>query len=231
MRCWVALGCLAGCATVAPMQTASTVEDGAWRVGAQLSAAAYCGSFVDGPLVCSEYPDGAPLPELRLNARRGLPRGSDLGLSVQVLGQVQAPTRPVQVGLTLEGKHELLSGALGQGRQVLSVGLLLGGAVAGRPALRPYLEVEWGLALLYGIQTARFEWMAGAAISDRAAFNEVGGHPALPKLRTERLGFTLGVLRRAPAGWGVQLGYLGDPHRFGAGAIQIQYGVFWDLPR
>ena len=228
MKLSVALLWLAGCATVTPMQTASSVEDGTWRVGAQLSAAGYCGSFVAGPLVCSEYPDGAPLPELRVNARRGLPHGTDVGLSLQVAGQVLAPTRPVQVGLTLEGKHELVSGALGQARQVLSLGLLLGGAVAGRPTLRPYLQVEWGLELLYGIATARYEWVAGVAISERTAFNEVGGHPALPKLRTERLGFTVGVFRRAPAGWALQLGYLADPFRFDKGAIQIQYGVFWD---
>ena len=59
----------------------------------------------------------------------------------------------------------------------------------------------------------------------------MGGHPVLPKLRTERIGFTLGLFRRAPAGWALQLGYLGDPHRFDQGAIQVQYGVFWDLPR
>ena len=79
---------VAGCATVSPMQTASTVDPGKWRVGAQLSTAAYCGSFVEGPLVCTDYPDGVPIPELRVNARRGLPHGADVGISLQVLGLV-----------------------------------------------------------------------------------------------------------------------------------------------
>ncbi len=229
MKRWLAVLCVAGCATVTPMQTASSVADGTWRLGAQLSAAGYCGSFVEGPLVCSEYPDGAPLPELRINTRLGLPHGTDVGLSLQVAGQVLAPSRPVQVGLTLEGKHELASGTLGNARQVLSLGMLLGGAVAGRPTLRPYLQAEWGVELLYGIQTARFEWVAGVAISERTVFIEVGGHPALAKVQTDRLGFTLGVFRRAPAGWALQLAYLADPRRFSEGALQLQYGVFWDL--
>jgi hypothetical protein len=229
MKPWLlALG-LAGCATVTPMQTASTVDEGAWRLGGQLTMAGYCGSFVYGPLECSEYPDGAPLPELRIDARRGLPDGADVGLSLQVAGQVLAPTRPIQVGLTVEGKHELFSSPLGAGRQVLSVGLLLAGAVSGRPTLRPYVQAEGGVNLLYGIQTSRFEWVAGLALSQRTTFNELGGHPAVPEQASQRLGFTLGVFRRAPAGWALQLGYLASPSRFDEGAIQLQYGVFWDV--
>lgn len=221
--------CLTGCATVTPMQTASSVDDGTWRVGAQLSTAAYCGSFVEGPLVCSEYPDGVPIPELRVNGRRGLPHGTDIGLSFQLLGQALAPSRPIQLGLTLDGKRELLSAPLGSARQVLSVGLLLGGSVAGRPTLRPFLQAEWGLHLLYGVQTARFEWVVGAAFSQRNVFNEVGGRPAVREVFSQRVGFTVGLFRRAPAGWALQLGYLADPARFAEGAIQLQYGVFWDL--
>lgn len=228
MRAALAGLLIAGCTTVVPMQTASTLDDRAWRTGAQLSMAGYCGSFVEGPLVCSEYPDGAPLPELRVNARRGLPHGADVGLSLQLAGQLLAPARPVQLGLTLEAKHELISAGLGSARQVLSLGLLLAGAVSGRPTLRPYLQVEGGLNLLYGIQTARFEWVAGASFSQRHLFNEVGGRPALPHQKSQRLGFTIGLFRRAPTGWAVQLGYSGDPEKYDHGAILLQYGVFWD---
>ena len=228
-RATLLLSALAGCTTVTPMQTASTVDEGRWRVGAQLSAAGYCGSFTAGPLVCSEFPDGAALPELRVNARRGMNVATDVGLSLQLAGQVLAPSRPFQAGLTIDVKHALLSGALGPARQVLSLGVLAGGAVSGRLALRPYLQAEWGLHLLYGVQTSRFEWVAGVAISQRNLFNEVGGRPALPVVRSDRVGFTLGLYRRLSAGWVLQLGYLGDPARLADGALQIQYGVFWDL--
>ncbi len=213
------------------MQTASTVEDGTWRVGAQLATAAYCGSFIEGPFACSEFPDGAPIPELRVDARRGLPNGADVGLSLQVATQALAPAKPLQVGLTLEAKHELVAGAVGSTRQVLSVGILAAGAIAGRRTLRPFLQAEWALNLLYGIQTARFEWVVGAALSQRNVFNEVGGNPVIAQQRTERLGLTVGLFRRAPAGWALQLGYLAQPGLFDRGAIQLQYGVFWDLGR
>lgn len=213
--------CLSGCATVAPMQTASTVEDGHWRVGAQLGAAGYCGSFTEGPLECTEYPDGVPLPELRVDARRGLPHGADVGMSLQVLGQVLAPSRPIQGGLTLEAKHELVEGSVAGRRQVLSLGLLLGGAISGRPGLRAYGQVEGGVELLYGLQTKRFEVVLGAAYSERTLFDT-------PEGRTQRVGFTLGLFRRNPAGWALQVGYLGNTRRFSDGSIQLQYGVFWD---
>ena len=51
----------------------------------------------------------------------------------------------------------------------------------------------------------------------------------MPQQASQRLGFTVGVFRRAPAGWALQLGYLASPSRFDEGAIQLQYGVFWDL--
>ena len=226
-----ALGCvlLAGCATVTPMQTASAVEAGHLRVGAQASTAGYCGSF-DGPVPtdCTEYPDGLPLPELRINARHGLPQHSDVGLSLQIAGQLDAPNRPLQSGLTFEGKRELWSSHSGP-RQILSVAVLLAAAASGRLKLAPYLQYEWGVSLFYGVQTARFEWVAGVSVSRRTLFNQVGVPSALPVLESERVGVTLGLFRRAPAGWALQLGYLTDPARFGRGALQLQYGVFWDL--
>ncbi len=222
---------LTGCVTVTPMQTASTVDDGAWRVGGQLSAAGYCGSF-DGPTPtdCTNYPDGVPLPELRVDARRGLPHRSDVGLSLQVEGQLFAPSRPLQVGLSFEGKRELWSttGASGR-RQLVSISFLAGAAVSGRLGLPPYLQYEWGVSAFYGLKTSRFEAVVGATVSRRTLFNQVGAPSPLPSVDSERIGLTLGLFRRAPAGWAIQLGYLTDPGHFAHGAIQLQYGVFWDL--
>jgi hypothetical protein len=207
-----------GCATVVPMQTASTVDEGHWRVGGQVGVSGYCGSFTEGPLVCTEYPDGVPLPELRLDARRGIRAGFDVGVSAQLWGQALAVSKPVQVGLTIDAKHVLLDAD----RHVVSLGLLLGTAVSGRPGLRAYAQGEGGVQLIYGFRTARFEWVAGAQYSERRTFQVIAGD------RSQHVGFTLGVFRQRPAGWALQLGYLGDPRRFGDGAIQIQYGVFWD---
>jgi hypothetical protein len=212
------------------MQTASALEDGRWRLGAQASAAGYCGS-VEGPVptACSEYPDGVPVPELRVDARRGLPARSDVGLSLQVAPQALAAARPLQVGLTFDGKRELGRTRTGPARHVLSLGLLGGMAIAGRLGLAPFVQAEWGVTLMYGLQVGRFEWVVGGVASRRALVDTTGVRAALPVVQSTRVGLSLGLFRRSPAGWAVQLGYLGDPDRYSAGAIQVQYGVFWDL--
>ncbi len=199
------------------MQTASVVDDGTWRLGGQVSTAGYCGSFTGNPLDCSEYPDGIPIPEVRLDARRGIQGGADLGLSVQIATQALSPERPLQLGLALEAKHELVSTE----QHVLSIDVLGAAAFAARPKLAATAQAEWALTLLYGRKTARFEFVVGASLSQRIAFKG----PI-----TERIGFTLGMYRRAPAGWALQLGYVGQPSRFDVGAIQLQYGLFWDFP-
>ena len=112
---------------------------------------------------------------------------------------------------------------------MLSAGALVGGAVAGRLGSPVYLQGEWGLEALYGVQTRRFEWVALASLAQRSVFNEVGGHPLFPVVRSNHLGLTLGLFRRDPAGWALQLGYLGDLARFDHGVVLLQYGVFWDL--
>lgn len=219
MRIALALLCLGcSCATVVPMQTASVVDEGRWRLGGQIGIAGYCGSFTDGPLVCTEYPDGVPLPEVRFDARRGLRAGLDVGVSAQLFGQALAVSKPVQVGLTVDAKHVLFETE----RQIVSLGLLLGGAVSGRPGLRAYVQGEGGVQLFYGLRTKRFEWVLGASYSERRTLQVIAGE------RSQHVGFTLGVFRSRPAGWALQLGYLGDVSRFSDGAIQLQYGVFWE---
>ena len=59
-------------------------------------------------LSCNSFPDGVPLPELRVNARAGFARGFDFGLSLQAYAQLLAPERPFQMGLTADVKGELL---------------------------------------------------------------------------------------------------------------------------
>lgn len=231
MRAALACVLLAGCATVTPMQTASTLEDGHWRLGGQLTSAGYCGAF-EGPVPtdCSEYPDGFPLPELRANARRGLRHQSDVGGSLQLAGQLWAPVRSLQVGLTFDGKHELWSaGSTDRAKQILSVGFLVAGAVSGRLSVPPYLQYEWGPSLFYGVQTSRFEWVTSVSVSQRTLVNTAGAASSVPMLVSERIGLTLGLFRRAPARWAVQLSYLTPPTHFDHGALQLQIGWFWDL--
>jgi hypothetical protein len=146
--------CLGGCGTVVPMQTASVVEPGGLRVGGQASAG-YC-DFGPPTFPCNIYSDGIPLPALRVDARRGVGRGSDLGGSLQLQGMIYAPERPVQLDVTLDGKRELLR----RGIQLMSMGVLVGGGLAGRLGLAPWLQAQVGVPLFYGVQTARHEYVA-----------------------------------------------------------------------
>lgn len=224
---------LTGCATVVPMQTASVVEKGRVRVGGQLSAAGYCGSPAQGLLLgmtrCMEYPDGIPLPELRANGRLGLGAGFDVGLSAQAQGQVLAPERVLQVGLTGDVKGELLRREAGPVTHVVSTGLLAGAALSGRFGLPLWGQVEWGVPAFYGLQLARFEFTFGVSVSQRLLVSRVGGPALLPPVESTRVGLSLGVFRRNPASWAVQLSWLADPARFSTGAIQLQFGWFFDL--
>jgi hypothetical protein len=220
------------CATVVPMQTASVVGRGALRVGGALSASAYCGRLSDGVLLglarCTEYPDGIPLPELRVNGRVGLGDGVDVGASVQGLLQLLAPERAGQVGATIDVKGELLR-VEGHGvNHIVSMGLLGGGAVAGRFGLPAWAQLEWGVPVFYGLQLDRWEFVLGASVSQRQL---VSGFAFARPLTFDstRVGFTLGVFRRGPSAWAAQLGYLTDPARFTTGSTQVQFGWFWDV--
>jgi hypothetical protein len=215
------------CATVTPMQTASVVDPGHVRVGGQLSFAGLCGDFSAGLLGflgrCTEYPDGVPLPELRLDGRYGFTYGFDVGLSLQAQGQLFAPSRPFQGGLTGDVKIQLARVTVGEVTHVVSVGLLVGTALAGRAQLPLWSQVEFGVPAFYGLQLEHWELVAGVQGSQRLGFGANGFTSRV------NVGFSLGAFRRDPAGIGLQLAYLTDASRFGSGALQLQVGYFFDL--
>lgn len=225
----LALACAAaGCATVVPMQTASVVPDDRWRAGGQVSTATFCS--LSDVTQCHDYPDGLHLPELRLDVRRGLGASMDLGASVQVLPAVLSAERPLQVGLTLDAKRELLRRSTTAGNaHVLSAGLQLFGAMAGRAQLAPWLQAELAIPLHYGFQTERFEWVAGLSLSRRSTWPSVGDRRYPWSYDTWRVGGSFGLYRRAPSGWAVQLGYLTRAERPSTGALLLQLGWLWDL--
>ncbi len=233
MRTLACLLLLTGCATVVPMQTASVVDQGRLRVGGQLSASAFCGDPSQGPLLgltrCTDYPDGIPLPELRVSGRYGLGSRFDVGLSAQALGQMLAPERIFQFGLTADVKGELMRATTGSVTHVVSTGLLGGASLSGRFGLPLWAQAEWGVPIFYGLQVSRWEFVVGTSLSERRTFSRLGLSEVLPPSSLVHVGFTLGAFRRAPSSWGLQVGYLTDPTRFANGTIQLQFGWFFDL--
>jgi hypothetical protein len=218
---------LTGCTTVVPMQTASAVDRGRFRVGGQLSTSVYCGSLAEGGLGvtrCTEYPDGVPIPELRASGRYGLGHGFDVGASLQGTGAIFAPERPFQLGTSIDVKGEVLRVPTSGPTHLVSIGLLGGAAVAWRLGLEAWPQVEWAVPLFYGLQFQHWELVASANVSHRFTQS-----PHLsPSTDTVRTGFSLGLFHREPAGFAVQLGYSTDPARFSYGTFQLQFGLFFD---
>jgi hypothetical protein len=111
----------------------------------------------------------------------------------------------------------------------------LGWAPAGRrrgraPGPGPWLQTEVGVPLFYGVQTTRREYVASVWAAYRALFPSVGGAQHLATVNSVRYGVALGAFRRAPAGWGFQIGYDTDSDPFAGGALHAPFGWFWDLP-
>ena len=221
---------LAGCASVTPLQTASVVARGHTVIGGQVSGSLFCGSFAAGTLgvlQCNQYPDGVPLPEVRANVRRGVGWSSDVGGSIQVLGQIGAPEKVLQVGTSLDVKRELFRVTASSGlTHVLSLGAVGATAIIGRLALAPLGQFEWAVPLRYGLLTQHTEWVATVLVSQRYEF---GGSRDVRPFSSWRLGGSVGVFRKDPIGWGVQLGYLTEPTKFAYGSIQLQLGWMWEL--
>ncbi|MFT3710129.1 MAG: hypothetical protein QM817_21070 [Archangium sp.] len=215
---------LTGCTTVTPMQTASVVDANKLRVGGQLGTAGFCGNLGDGAggiFSCTDYPDGVPLPELRANGRYGLGHAMDVGLSLEGQGTLFAPQKSLQLGMTIDVKKELVH----VGPHIVSLGLLGGTRVAGRFGLPLTTTVEWAVPLFYGLQFEKVELVFGAAAVDRF-ITEPGPTGAF---HTPRINLTFGIYKRNPAGVAFQIGWLVHPDDVSAGALQIQFGLFFDV--
>ena len=227
MRAVLLMLIVTGCTTVVPMQTASAVDRGHFRVGGQVSTSVFCGSIAEGGLGvtrCTDYPDGIPMPELRANGRYGLGHGFDVGASLQGHAAIFAPERAFQLGVAVDVKGELLRIPTRGPTHIVSLGLLGGTAIAGRFGLPLWPQVEWAVPLFYGLQFQHWELVLSASASQRFTKSP----NVSPSTDTVRTGFTLGLFHREPAGFVVQLGYSTDPARFSLGTFQLQFGLFFE---
>ncbi|MBL8911021.1 MAG: hypothetical protein JNM17_10000 [Archangium sp.] len=230
MRPFLLFCLVSGCSTVTPMQTASVVAPNALRVGGQLGTAGFCGNPGDGAggiFSCTDYPDGVPLPELRANGRYGLGRSMDVGVSLQGQGTLFAPQKTLTLGTTIDVKREFIRARTGSVEHIFSIALLGAGHVAGRFGLPLTTTLELAAPLFYGVQFEKLEVVLGAAVVDRFV-TEPG---ATGSFHTPRINLTLGVFKRNPAGVAFQIGWLVHPLDVTAGALQVQFGLFFDVVR
>ena len=245
----VGLTFVAGCATTVPLQTASVVDDGVTRVGAEANAALFCGT-PSALLSCALYPEGLALPEVRGSARRGIGDGVDVGAALAARVALYAVDRPVGGLFTFDVKRELWSrplpwGAWGE-RLLVSASPLLAVGAAGAVGLAPTVEAEFGVPLHVGLVQPGGEWVTSLRVSQHVLLPHLGADLPTPYrvIATTRLGFAAGSVFRS--GLGIQLGYqsiafgsaalsradsvaVDVTPAFTSGAWQLSVGWLWDL--
>ncbi len=223
---------LSNCATVLPMQPASVLPEGQLRMGGQVTVAPLCGLTRNYGQDCAAGDNGLPLPEFRFNARRGMGKQSDVGFSVQLAPWIQS-ARPVQLGLTLDGKHEIWSRSLGDGRrQIVSANFGIQGSTRignGKPGSRTEFQLDGVIPVQFGHQTERFEWVVSLGYLHRFRFESIDAPLPPPVTDAPWLQLSLGVFRRSPGSWSLQVGYLTPAAQPLAGSLQIGYALHFDV--
>ncbi|MHB8873130.1 MAG: hypothetical protein ACYC8T_05530 [Myxococcaceae bacterium] len=237
----LSLGLFAGCVTVVPMQTASVVPKGGYRVGGSNTITGYCSVSLDPGKQCNAIPLGVPTPELRFGARHGIAQGLDLGASLQgeaTLGRIESPLdnpRGYQLGLFVDAKKELWSRPLGEGRrQLVSAALGLGYTslqiTSGSNSNNSLVGVvDLALPVYFGHETRSMELVVGVKYVERFLFSYRRSDDRREMLADGDLGLSFGFFGRGRTRLGVEFGYQTGVARPWGGLFNISAGVTWDL--
>lgn len=194
---------LAGCATVVPLQTATTVPKGATRVAGQMNVVPWCGVALNPVEHCGRLPRAVPSPELRGNVRHGVGARTDVGASVRA-GTVGSHA---ELGFYLDAKMEVWSSEPVRGRrQLVSIapGAGFGGALLrghGSPIQAGLPVVDFALPVFLGHETESVEWVLGPRFLHRLHLDD-GRITSIPAI-----GATAGLFTRQRTRFGIQLGY------------------------
>ncbi len=230
LLCVLLLG--AGCTTVVPLQTSSTVPRSTWRAGGQAALSPWCGLSRDVANRCAFLPEGTPLPELRLQGRMGVAEATDVGVSLLASAQVPAGLGwQVRGGVYVDGKRELFSRELdAERRQVLSVAPGVGFALSPvSPRGEHAPDLELGLPVFFGHQSQGWEWVAGAQVLERFQWRPALADPeARWHARTE-VGLSAGAFSRGPAKTAYQLSYVAPVERLSGGRLTFGFGLAFDV--
>jgi hypothetical protein len=227
----------AGCETLTPLQTASTVDPGMWRLGAQLSASPYCTLTLDPTGNCYEIPGYLPLPQLRLAARRGLWPRTDAGLSLD--GTAILPIGPSSIqsgfraGALLDAKVEVWSRPTSSGRHLVAAAAAIGTSLErwslpqGGAPLTPGVDLL--VPIFYGYQTPGIELVASPRFMERLTYLDITGDGRREVLKQPWLGLALGVFTRRPSRWAFGLEYAAPTAGLHRGSWTLSVGVMFDV--
>ncbi|HZA52314.1 MAG TPA: hypothetical protein VE549_16325 [Myxococcaceae bacterium] len=228
----------AGCETITPLQTASTVDPGMWRVGAQLSASPYCTVTLDPTGNCYIVPGNLPIPQLKLAARAGVFPRVDAGLSIQGSGTVPVAPHPppsyLRMGALLDAKVEVWSASTESGRHLVAAAAGVGSSLErwstpSAPLALPDLELV--VPIFYGYQTPELELVASPRFMERFTFIDITGDGRREVLEQPWLGLALRAITRGPQRWAFGLDYSAPTWGLHQGAWTISVGFMLDLGR
>lgn len=226
-RCTVVLAAtalaLAGCTSVAPLQTASTVDPGVYRLSAQTSFATYCSVTLSPLNRCAYLPRDVPVPEVRLSARRGFTPWVDAGLSLGGGGVIH---QGFQLQALADAKAQLWTQAVSDNeRHLLSLsgGVGVSNQQSGLFGIGTYsalTEVLLVVPVYYGYQTRSWELVASPRLVERLG---VGTYS------TSWLGMNVSAFSRGKVRLGVGLDYLAPTAYLEQGWFTLSAGVLWDV--
>lgn len=229
------------CETLTPLQTASTVDRGIWRLSGQLSVSPYCTLTLDPTGNCYKIPSGLPLPQVRLGARSGLWPRMDAGLSLSGTGfqsvavsqQIIPGLAGVRGGALLDAKVEVWSATTESGKHLVSAAAAIGGTLErwSTPGARLTPEVDLLVPIFYGYQTRGMELVASPRFMERLTYLDVTGDGRRDVLEQAWLGLAVGAFTRDPARWAFGLEYAAPAVGLHRGAWTISAGVVLDLGR
>ncbi len=220
-----------GCVTVVPMQTASVVAPGAYRLSGSATLSTWCSVSLDPAHNCNAgFAGGVPLPEARVGARHGLQGGFDLGSSLQAEVSVG---RGYQLGLYADAKKEVWERETPAGhRQLLSVAPGLGYTayeITSGSSGSGVGVLDAALPVYFGHQSGNLEWVAGAKYIERFIFTDVDGDGRRELLPLGELAVSVGLFAGGATKFGVELAYQSGVDRPWGGLFNISAGVLWDV--
>jgi hypothetical protein len=235
----IAAASLAGaCGTITPLQTASTVDPGVWRLGAQLSASPYCTLTNDPSGNCYKIPlPNLPLPQLRLAARAGVFPRIDAGLSIhgtRIVSLAGGLSGGFRAGALLDGKVEVWSTPTQSGRHLVAAAAGIGSALEwwSTPTgsqLTPDLELV--VPIFYGYQTRWMEFVVSPRFMERLTYIDITGDGRREVLEQPWLGLAIEFFTRGPDRWAFGLEYASPTGGLHRGAWTISVGFMLDLGR
>lgn len=213
-----------GCASTLPLQTASTVPHGAYRVSGDITHPTMC-SFLVGE--CADVPGSPVTPELRVAARYGAFGRQDVGLSAAAAASLGGGSH---VSMLVDTKREVWrsTGSTLPG-YLVSVGLGAGYREWAYDAGGRDGAVSFAVPVYFGRQFDSLELTFGVRVIEELHFLDRGATSRRELSPWTVYGLSIGLFGRARAAPAFELSYQAPVALAASGTFLLSAGVLFDL--